>query len=51
MKKRAGLAHLKHEKHSLHVFFIKMGHPRPLFLLFSSFQFTVDSKQMFNRNK
>ena len=27
-----------------------MGHPRPLFL-FSSFQYTVDSKQMFNIDK
>ena len=30
------------------VFFKKMGHSRPLFSLFSSFQYTVDSKQMFN---
>ena len=30
------------------VIFIKMGHSRPLFSLFSSFQYTVDSKQMFN---
>ena len=29
-------------------FFLKMGHSRPLFSLFSSFQHTVDSKQMFN---
>ena len=28
-----------------------MGHSRPLFSLFSSFQYTVDSKQMFNINK
>ena len=28
----------------------KMGHQRPLFL-FLSFQYTVDSKQMFNINK
>ena len=28
--------------------FSKMGHSRPLFSLFSSFQYTVDSKQMFN---
>ena len=28
-----------------------MGYPRPLFSLFSSFQYTVDSKQMFNINK
>ena len=28
--------------------FLKMGHSRPLFSLFSSFQYTVDSKQMFN---
>ena len=27
-----------------------MGHNRPLFSLFSSFQYTVDSKQMFNIN-
>ena len=26
-----------------------MGHSRPLFSLFSSFQYTVDSKQMFNK--
>ena len=30
-------------------FFFKMGHSRPLFSLFSSFQYTVDSKQMFNK--
>ena len=29
------------------VFFLKNGHSRPLFSLFSSFQYTVDSKQMF----
>ena len=28
-----------------------MGHSRPLFSLFSSFQYTVDRKQMFNINK
>ena len=28
-----------------------MGHSRPLFSLFSSFQYTVDSKQMFDINK
>ena len=28
--------------------FKKMGHSWPLFLYFSSFQYTVDSKQMFN---
>ena len=27
---------------------VKMCHSRPLFSLFSSFQYTVDSKQMFN---
>ena len=27
-----------------------MGQSRPLFSLFSSFQYTVDSKQMFNLN-
>ena len=32
-------------------FFLKMGHHRPLFLLFSPFQYTVDRKQMFNINK
>ena len=26
-----------------------MGHSRPLFSLFSSFQYPVDSKQMFNK--
>ena len=30
------------------LFFKKMGRSRPLFSLFSSFQYTVDSKQMFN---
>ena len=30
---------------------LKMGHSRPLFSLFSSFQCTVDRKQMFNINK
>ena len=30
--------------------YLKMGHPRPL-SLFLSFQYTVDSKQMFNINK
>ena len=29
--------------------FFKMGLSRPLFSLFSSFQYTVDSKQMFNK--
>ena len=28
-----------------------MGHSRPRFRLFSSFQYTVDSKQMFNLYK
>ena len=28
-----------------------MGHSRPLFLYFSSFQYTVDSIQIFNINK
>ena len=28
-----------------------MGHSRPLFSLFSSFQYTVDRKQLFNINK
>ena len=28
-----------------------MGHSRPLFLYFSSFQYTVDNKQMFDINK
>ena len=28
-----------------------MGHSRPLFLYFLSFQYTVDGKQMFNLNK
>ena len=32
------------------LFYIKMGHPRPL-SWFPSFQYTVDSKQMFNINK
>ena len=32
-------------------FFKKNGHPRPLFSLFSSFQYTIDSNQMFNINK
>ena len=31
------------------IFFLKMGHSRPLFLYFSSFQYTVD--KMFNINK
>ena len=31
-------------------FFKKTGHCRPLFSLFSSFQYTVDRKQMFNIN-
>ena len=31
--------------------FLKMVHSRPLFSLFSSFQYAVDSKQMFNINK
>ena len=29
--------------------FLKMGHSRPLFYLFLSFQYTVDSNQMFNK--
>ena len=32
----------------VYFFFKKMGHSWPLFLYFSSFQYTVDSKQMFN---
>ena len=45
------------EVNSLHLlccltlFFLNMGHPRPLFSLFSSFQNTNVSKQMFNINK
>ena len=35
----------------LRSFLKKMGHSRPLFSLFSSIQYTVDSKQMFNINK
>ena len=33
------------------LFFKKMGHSRLLFLYFRLFQYTVDSKQMFNINK
>ena len=36
---------------SLNSFFLKMGHSWPLFSLFSSFQYTIDRKLMFNINK
>ena len=38
----------KKKSHKNYFFFLKMGHSRPLFSLFLSFQYTVDSKQMFN---